>query len=178
MDINDLMKRFAQLSPQAQVGRGPENPEEPNLDLADQTSRWLDLHPFLQRDPGYVAFLKRYSGAAVHDPEQDLEIDIHGLSGVGSYLTEVDYGVFDDTVPRIDEFGFYPFASVYFNVGDPKAFESYVGVGFSFDARGNRPWGVYRGITPQVGAETAEHVYCDTFQEWLERVIERRGRLS
>src|SRR5437763_76796 len=78
------------LDAEAAIGRGPEHPFQPDADLADQTRHWLELHPFLWRDAGYVAFLRRYSGAFAAAPEGWYWATIPGFAGAGGdYLHEV-----------------------------------------------------------------------------------------
>jgi hypothetical protein len=170
MTLDALIARLESISPSAVVGRGPFHSIDPNLLLKEPTERWLALHPFLQRDVGYVAFLKRYSGFLLSDDHANLEIGIQGLSGIGGYLTEVELGVQNDTVAHVDESGFYPFASLYFHGSPAREFEDYVGFGFSFDATGQRPWGIYRTVETQRGRRVIEHFYCDSFVSFLKKL--------
>lgn len=47
-------------------------------------------------------------------------------------------------------------------------------IGFAFDATRERSWGVYRCV---VGADTEYQWYCQTFLEWLERLVRNDGGL-
>jgi hypothetical protein len=178
VDIDEQMARFACLSPVARLGRGPAHPTEPNPDLADRVRRWLELHPFLRREPSYVAFLERYAGAVVHDPGRDLSIDVHGFAGVGCDLDDDSYGVpVNEKTPGVDERGFYQFALVEMHTLPDRSLKSSVLMGFCFDAGGQRRPGVYRGISTPNGPHIEPHWFCASFSEWLERAIQDRGRL-
>jgi len=164
-----------ELSPHARIGRGPGYPPELEGALREKTAAWLSVHPFLALDSGYVDFLKPYSGLAVSrddDPSLDWGLDIAGFTGTGGCLDEVDFCVFDPTVPAIDEKGFYRFADVsYCAYPDlTRPWSGWLGADFGYDATGERPWGIYRLLDPP-------QWFCSTFAEWLSRVIERKGRV-
>jgi hypothetical protein len=176
MNLDDLMSKFKALGKDSWVGRGPQHPTDPNLNLAALTQQWLDVHPFLFKDPEYVLFLQCYSGAEIDQAGNGFGIAIAGFSGFGGNLHELGPGKFDASRPCLTEDGFYPFATCCGTkvLGD---FKTFVAIEFSFDATGNRQWGVYRSMSRRHGAETKEHMYCGTFLEWLERAIELRGRV-
>ncbi len=178
VDIDDLMTRFARLSPAAQIGRGPAHPSEPDADLVERLERWLEQHPFLRREPTYIAFLQRYAGAVVDDPEQDLAIDLHGFAGMGCDLDDdSDGGPLNEEAPGVDGRGFYQFALVRMHTLPDHSFRSSVLMGFSFDASQQRQPGVYRGISTPNGPSIEPHWFCASFSEWLERAIQEKGRL-
>jgi hypothetical protein len=88
MDIHSLMKKFSNLG-YASVGRGPKNTESPRPKLQKEIDNYLDEHPYLQNDSGYVDFLEHYSGARVDFPLCELVIDIFGfLEEIGFHLVK------------------------------------------------------------------------------------------
>jgi hypothetical protein len=176
LHLDSLVHRFAQLGSSVRIGRGPEHPAEPDDKLAQQTVRWLNAHAFLQRDQGYVTFLKRYSGLEADEKKAGFGIAISGFSGFGGFLHELGPGKFDDQNPCVTPEGFYPFANTGGRV-DAGPFRGSVLIAFSFDATERRKWGIYREIWPRNGTKVEYHWYCETFLEWLENSIRLKGML-
>jgi hypothetical protein len=183
LEIDRLIERLLEVAPLAQIGQGPAHPAAPNPTLVERITTWLAVHPFLNRDAVYVDFLRRYSGVDViaeYTAENvakglDWDLDIPGFATVGSIDCLDDTGGhsrhFDPTVPHISETGFYHFATVCFRhsgLGDEPSDWAYEE--FGFDASGKRRWGVYRIVDPA-------DWFCETFSEWLARVIDSRGHI-
>jgi hypothetical protein len=187
VEIDGLIERLLQVSPQANIGRGPEHPTRPELALATRIATWLSVHPFLSRDAGYVDFLRRYSGVQVLTEYSaqnvakglDWDLRIPGFAPQPRPLGKhgcLDYtgghgGRLDPTVRHIDKNGFYNFGEVFFRHsggGDEPSDWAYEE--FGFDASGERRSGVYRILDPP-------EWFCENFLQWLTQVIERRGRV-
>lgn len=169
-DLHDLMGRFQELGVLEDIARGPKHPESPRPALAPQIAAWLEQHPCLRRDPGYVDYLEQYSGAWIDTNIPAIQVDIFGFDDGGT-STHLVHGDGD----AIDREGMMPFAAVNFQVGPDLAPADGSTPGseprsmvFGFDTTGTRPWGVYRH-------DAAWEWYCDTFLEWLERLVERGG---
>lgn len=168
MDIHSLMKKFSNLG-YASIGRGPKNTESPRSELQQEIDNFLDEHPYLRNDSGYVDFLEYYSGARVDFPEGELVIDIFGfLEEIGFHLIKDRFGESD-----IDEQGYFMFCTTVVQVAkdsDPNNEE--LGLDYAFDATGKRTWGIYRVIN------YGEYEwYCSSFLEWLEKLIDKKGLL-
>ena len=124
------------------------------------------MYPFLRQDEGYVCFLEMYAGGVFWRDQDalslglfgfDSELSTHLVKGPGDTV-EHGYLTFCDMVipPRADPFG-----------------KDAIGLGFGFDATGERRWGVYRLL----GEGRADY-YCETFLQWLRLFVEREGRLD
>ena len=87
--VDDLMAMFA-ARPSTVVCRGPEHPPDPDPSLTDRMRLWLETHPFLHRDEGYVQFLKRYCGAAIGDKASDINLATN--AGARGVLVLTGYG--------------------------------------------------------------------------------------
>lgn len=163
MNIHSLMHQFAQFQG-AQVGRGPNHPIKPNLALAEEIATFFKRYPFLQRDPGYVDFQECYAGASVimlSDNNRTVDIDIFGFLDVSTHMTE-----YEDSI--VDEDGYLVFSYILFDEQQ---------CSFSFHAHRDRRSGVYRTIVRK-NLDRQTSWYCATFLEWLERLIQQKGRLD
>ncbi|AFZ27880.1 hypothetical protein Cylst_5903 [Cylindrospermum stagnale PCC 7417] len=166
MDIHSLMQKFTELG-YVTVGRGPKHPESPSLELQKEIDSFLEQYSFLRKDPGYIDFLEYYSGAMVDWPKGELVIAIFG------FLEEISFHLIKDGGEVIDDDGFYAFCTSVVRVGEGQDMENEsIGLGYTFDATGTRRWGVYRSIE---GGEC--EWYCDSFLEWLEKLIDKNGLL-
>src|SRR5438067_2368213 len=88
MDIHSLVSQLARFGT-LETGRGPRHPESPNPDLADPIEAFLDEHPFVRRDPGYVDFLECYAGLLLWRERDCLGLSIYGFDpNVALHLTE------------------------------------------------------------------------------------------
>jgi hypothetical protein len=165
MNIHSLIGKMASLEG-AVIGRGPRRPINPDTDLAPVVEKLFVEYPFLRKDQGYVDFIECYAGAFIDSQEDDLVIDIFGLSEVSTNLL---YG--EDDI--IDKDGFLGICSIAIGIDrGPGLDKELIGGGFSFDATQSRRPGIYRHlINAPVGW------YCETFLELLDALIEKRGRL-
>jgi hypothetical protein len=66
--------------PNAVIGHGFRHPTSPDSSCQQDFQTTLAQYPFLKRDPGYLAFLSRYAGAAVYAyPDEDITIHLFGF---------------------------------------------------------------------------------------------------
>jgi hypothetical protein len=165
MDIHSLIGKMASLDG-AVIGRGPRHPTNPDPDLAPVVEKLFVEYPFLRKDQGYVDFIECYAGAFINSQEDDLVIDIFGLSNVSTNLL---YGEGD----IIDEDGFLTICDIAIGIDrGPGLDKEIIGIGFSFDATQSRQPGIYRYLI-----NAPVDWYCKTFLELLDAIIEKRGRL-
>jgi hypothetical protein len=165
--VDDLMAMFA-ARPSTVICRGPEHPTHPDPSLTDRLRLWLETHPFLHRDEGYVQFLERYCGAAIGDKASDFCVTVHGFHPEVGYLDEYDFCTYDPTVPGLDARGLYPFALLAYDLPGPgKRRDRRVLMDFCFDGSGTRPWGVYRSAIVGREPQTDPVLVCQSFCEWL-----------
>lgn len=54
----------------------------------------------------------------------------------------------------------------------PNPVDGEIGIGYGFDATGNRLWGIYRFMEEEKG-----EWYSESFLQWLNEVIDKKGRL-
>jgi hypothetical protein len=170
LDIETLMRSFLDLG-YAEIGNGPKHPAAPNPDLAAPVQAFLARFPILRRDQGYVDFLEYYAGASILWPHNDLVVDIFGFTEVSSHLLETDG-------PIVDEHGYFWFCSEVIRLHP--GFETRTttaGLQFAFDTTQQRRWGIYRGIDNEDSSRTEFAWYCESFLEWLNLLIENKGRL-
>jgi hypothetical protein len=175
-ELDAAVDQLHRLDPEAAIGHGPDHPVQPDPGLAEQTRRWLELHPLLDGDAGYVAFLRRYSGAFAAAHEGWYWVTIPGFSDVGDYIHEVEPGLLDDRRLHCDARGLYHFATLCGHLpgaGDPaRAF-----LGFGFRATSGPACGVYRAGTVRNSRDESRVLppewFCGTFVEWLRRVVDR-----
>jgi hypothetical protein len=187
VEIDLLIQRLQEVAPHACIGRGPEHPTHPDLTLANRLATWLEVHPFLNQDAGYVDFLRRYSGVDVlreYTAENvakglDWDLKIPGFApgpGPLGWQDCLDYtgghgGRLDPTALHGNESGFYHFATICFRAsGEGNEPSDWAQEEFGFDASAQRRAGVYRIL------DTPEW-FCESFSEWLVRVIDGRGRI-
>lgn len=130
--------------------------------LQDGVTALLSSYPFLAGDPGYVAFLRGYGGALLIT-EGNLVMSVFGFShDIGMHLVDGPGELISD--------GCLVFADMVIP-REGKALASNA-VGFGFEATGQRRSGVYRYLN---GGSPAW--YCETFLEWLRRVVASKGRM-
>jgi hypothetical protein len=137
--------------------------------LQDDVTALLDAYPFLGRDEGWVAFLRRYGGALLVREDGLLlslfgfseDIGMHIVKGPGDPIYDGIFVFCDGSVPRV----------IHGRVDAETAAES-VAVGFGFDATGERSPGVYRLIDGRNPTW-----YCATFCDWLRKVVAQDGQL-
>ncbi|MGL6074829.1 MAG: hypothetical protein ACRC8S_11765 [Fimbriiglobus sp.] len=169
--LDQLVMQFQVAFPNAIIGRGPSHPSAPDPELTDITDDFLRTHSHLARDPGYVAFLKRYSGLLVNNPSENEIIVFGGLSSVAVHLLDPD-------MPSIvDEDGFFSVGWSEYSLIPPITWETRVLIGFSIDATLERASGVYRFVRYPRQDRTISTLYLPSFLVLLERLISLRGRL-
>lgn len=166
MNIHELMQKFAELD-YTTVGRGPKHPSFPRLELQAEVESFLAQYEFLQQDKGYVDFLECYAGGMIDYPNGEVFVDIFG------FLDEVSFHLTKDEGSIIEDNGYYGFCTSVIRIGQSAIpAESDVGIGYAFDATGNRRWGIYRFIEGGEG-----EWYCESFLKWLEQIITKKGNL-
>ncbi len=158
-----LMRQFETLG-YATVGSGPDHQHNPQPEKKKEIEQFIEQHDFLRQAPDYVTFLFCYAAAAVYWPGGELTIEIYGFDeNITAHLV-LDQGFLG---PIIDTEGFFLFCgSRIWPVGEDPIY-----IDYAFDATGQRRWGVYRKITGQY------EWYCETFLDWLQVLIEKKGRL-
>lgn len=155
-NVEQLMERFAAL-PFAIIGLGPRHPVVPKEILEAEAVEFLRRHPFLERDPDYVSFLKTCEAAGIYYPDKSPDYYSLTIFGMGDWR--------DGFAEPIDPEGYYAFAVTQTHA-------------FGFDAIGIREIGVYKKLVeighPTLG--TFEHAY-DSFRQWLVDVLAKNGRI-
>jgi hypothetical protein len=138
---------------------------EADAKFEKELERLLGRYPFVRQAPDWLAFLTRYGGGTLTRDDDMLSLGLYGFShdatlhildGAGE---PVDYGCLyfcDVVLPREPVKGYT---------------DETISLGFGFEASGERSWGVYR-----IRDGNSEW-YCETFLEWLERFVEKEGRL-
>jgi hypothetical protein len=160
-DIDHGFERLRTIGRLETAWRPPEAAQDHRLQTA--VDALLASYPCLERDDGYVAFLRRYGGALLVRDDGLLlslfgfshDIGMHLVEGPGDMVSDGCLIIGDMIVPRVPS--------------DPR---DTAAVGFGFDVTGERRWGVYRIIDGG-----APSWYCATFLEWLTRLVERSGWL-
>jgi hypothetical protein len=167
MDIHEVMRRFNMLDYSLSSG-GPLHPKYPNKILERDVARLWDTYPALKQDQGFVDFIEAYSGAFILYPDNSLFVSINGLWDYTAHLL-FEEGVYD---------GHYIVFSEILLDNANSSEGSISGIGFAFKLT-EMP-GVYRHLSfkgdnprKQEGYEP----YCDTFAEWLDRLVKAKGRL-
>jgi hypothetical protein len=156
---------FRQL-PGAILDHGPDHPLSPDAEREREVEAYFRRYPFLLADSGYVAFVRRYLWAGTEGDN----VGIH----VYAPVSEVYDPYWNNP---LDEEGFFTFAtSEYWLLGHPGR-QNNIALGFGFDSTGDHRKGVYRSAMLASREQVPWSWYCETFAEWLERIIQRRGQL-
>lgn len=170
--IDTLTVKFLMLG-YARIGQGPKHPVVPNLPMQARIDEFFRKFPRLRLDAGYVEFLEKYSAAELTWPDRELEIMIHGFSPeeleVNDLLTPNE--------PLYDKFGFFRFCEV---IISPKSEpHSRMSVDFAWYLHDDRPFGVYRTVTPfqQAMNPLPYEWYRASFVEWFKELIREQGKL-
>jgi hypothetical protein len=160
------MEKFLSLEG-AKVGRGPRHPVSPHPSLDNEITAFLDQYPFLKRDQGYLDFLECYAGAWIMS--DNLVIDIFGFTDVSSHILELEG-------PVVDTDGYLTICDGEFRAKSLTEKDVTEQLGCGFDATGTRKWGLYRNRGYRSG-ELGIYWYCETFLEWLEALVDAKGKL-
>jgi hypothetical protein len=165
MSIQAIVEAFLRL-PRVRTGRGPGHPEEPDPAWEQSLTDLVRNHPYLQRYPDYVEFVRMNLGALIERPDDDEPGVSLLIYGVGEY---------DDSVAApVNEEGIFIFSIVEFWPQNGSVRERV----FGFDATGTRTAGVYQLVEPPLpGRARAYQLYCPTFADWLREVVATGGRL-
>jgi hypothetical protein len=162
-EVDALMGRLGEVG-RVRLNAGPDHPTSPRPELAEPVDAYLAAHPYMARDPGYVAFLRRYAGAQVTGPERWFSLTLLGIG--------VDPESDLSTPSLVPDDHFECFADIHFKLApevpgpEPLA--------FAF-ARDGRP-GVFMAEGYHEGPPSYRPL-GGSFVEWLRRAIETRGRL-
>jgi hypothetical protein len=146
------------------VGEGPKHPISPHPEIQGEIDNFISEYKFLLQDKGYVDFLECYSGMLIDSSDGKIFIDVFGfLEDISLHLTRGEGSVVDD-----DYLGF---CSAVVRIGSTGNLnKDDVGLGFAFDATGEKPWGVYCSINA-----AKYEWYCSSFREWLEKLVRTKG---
>ncbi|GEM_PF-5542114 len=169
MEVTEMISRLSKLE-YSLVHGGHRHSEFPNQDVIDEIKQVFETYPKLTKDSGFVDFLEMCSGAIIIYPDDSIDVSIYGVWDYsGDILSDTE---------RIGE-RFLPFAGIMFH---PPIKESDLkSLSFAFDISSD-DLGVYRRANyadelierSQLSNYTR---YCDTFLDWLERLINTKGRL-
>jgi hypothetical protein len=172
-NLATLMNKLADLG-HATIGQGWRHPASRNTGIQDEIDRFLQRHPYLRQDQGYIDFLEMYAGAMVDYPDGSLTISIFGfLDNLSLHLTKDE----EFSGPAIDENGFFMFCSSVVAGKTSLGKHESIGLDYAFDATGTRPWGVYRSMTTSDQPTIAYEWYAASFLDWLAELVDKKGEL-
>lgn len=168
MNLDEIVNRFGQLQG-AEVGCGYQHPTSPNPDLKVMTEDFIDQYPYLQQDPDYITFLRRYAGLVLTHKD---DLEWYGLV----------YGFHFDWMPFVDldEAHRFPDFDGFFIFCETSIIRSAVsahGAHYAFDSTGNLKPGVYKRVRWE-DVDPSEITYewhCESFLEWLNDFVEKEG---
>lgn len=169
MKLQETVQKLSMLE-YALVHGGPRHPKYPHPSFAGQIAQVFEEYPQLKKDGDFTDFLEMYVGAIILYPDNSVQAAINGVWDYTAHLLE----------PEVLEQGKYlRFATIIF---EPPAKDKLTGVSFAFDLS-HDVLSVYRTANvkdemAQFGVRRTPHeYYCDTFIEWLEKLVEAKGRL-
>jgi hypothetical protein len=168
--IDDAMARFAVLDGSS-VGRGPRHPTEPNPEPGLRIEQFLSAYPALRNDAGYVQFLEKYAGASIENEDGSQIVDILGFTEASTDIDEADG-------PVVDSDGFLMVAEAIYHVRDGNRTRETVQHAFAYDVTGDRPGGIYHSLVSTQQLQPSFAHAFDTFEAWLDDVIDREGWLD
>jgi hypothetical protein len=166
--IYQLIDRLHELG-NVETGRGSKHPTSPNEELAQEIAHFLDTYTFLKKDQSYVDFLEIYAGLVLYRDDDFFCLGIFGFD------EDVTLHLVEGEGELIDKEGILTFANLTLPSEEgEQSSDNLIGISFGFDATQQRTWGIYRNIDEQ-----PYHWcwYCETFQEWLEKFVNCKGRL-
>src|SRR6266542_4038675 len=123
-----------------------------------ELERLLAEFPFVARAQDWLEFLRRFGGGMWSRASDGLSLGLYGFSH------DVTMHILDGPGDPVGD-GILLFGDISLPTGG-------VELAFGFEATGERRWGVYRFVD---GGDP--EWYCESFHEWLERLVEREGRL-
>ncbi len=169
MDLHEAVAAFRKLG-YVSIGKGPKHPEG-DPEKQQEIDDFFEEYPAIARDRSFVSFLEFYSAAALAWPDYQLAIDIFGFS------TDLTLNIARPEELLLDDEGFYRFAEI--NVRPGPNGERMISGLYAFDATNKRLCGVYQKVRVASAAlvHTNYEWCCDSFLEWLSRVVEVGGRL-
>lgn len=171
MDLHEVMKAVQTLG-YTRIGKGPKHPEgDPQVQA--EIDEFLALHPQVKRDQSFVDFFEYYSAIAIAWPNEALDLIVYGFS------PDITLEIAHPDERLDDENGFFRFAEIIVKP-EPYGKES-IGSTYAFDTTGQRRSGIYQstkasGIHRRWPPEY--EWYCETFIEWLRRVVEDQSRFT
>lgn len=168
MNVEEIGQQLSKME-FALVHGGPRHPVYPNVSAQSQINQVFDAYPRLRKDQSYVDFLEMYAGALILYPDSSIVVLIHGIWDYTPHLLD---GEFVDGK-------YLCFADVMF---DPPINDDILSVGFAFDISNDEP-GIFRSVDyddPEGEFSIRREPYrpyCDTFVEWLDKLVRVKGRL-
>jgi hypothetical protein len=161
--IHELIEKLQNFDG-AIVGEGPKHPISPHSEMQGEIDNFISEYKFLLQDKGYIDFLECYSGMLIDSSDGRVFIDVFGfLEDVSLHLTRDESSIVDD--------GYFGFCTAVVRIEcTGNLSKDDVGLGFAFDATGQKRWGVYCSIND----ENYEW-YCSNFQEWMEKLVATKG---
>lgn len=169
MDIVKIGQQLSQME-FALVHGGPKHPIYPNLGFQHQIDQVFDKYPRLKKDQTYVDFLETYVGALILYPDSSIHVAIHGVWDYTLHLLEDEL---------LEDSRFLCFSSVMFH---PSIEGNLNSLSFAFDLSHDNI-GILKDTyftdeTAELGFRREPYQpYCDTFAEWLDRLVKAKGRL-
>lgn len=167
MSIDELVARFAAW-PGAEAGTGPRHPSHPDPAAGPRIAAFLEEHPQLHRDAGYVEFLWAYAGLGRRGDGDRQLFDVFGFSPVTADIL-LDFGT-----DVVDEEGFLYFAEA-IRHGDAPGHASTLAHGFAFNLTPGRDWAVYRAVSVDEDLVEPYTPYLDSFTSFLAEIAGNGG---
>ncbi|MDB4965523.1 MAG: hypothetical protein JWN44_1212 [Myxococcales bacterium] len=161
--IDALVSQIARMGDwkSARDAVGSNEPEP----FAEEVVRLVTRYPFVKRATDWLEFLRVYGGGMMTRERDMLSVGLYGFSD------DVSLPILDGPGEPI-ECGCLLFGDVVLPKERIDGYtEDTISLGFGLDSTGARPWGVYRVRDRQ------SHWYCSSFIEWMERLVQRGGRL-
>lgn len=168
MDLHEVMKAVENLG-YIRIGKGPKHPDG-DPEVQAEIDEFLALYPQVKQDQSFVDFFEYYSAIGTEWPNEALIFIVYGFSP--DIMMEIAHP--DEAL--VDENGFFRFAEIIFHP-EPYGKEGIASV-YAFDTTGQRRSGIYQE-TKEAGVyrrwPPKYEWYCETFLEWLTRVVEAQS---
>lgn len=150
------------------LGTGPKHPIAPNIGLASSVMEHLSRFPNLKKDSEYAEFLLKYSGLYIFR-NPDLSVDLTGFSDISTNYSELDASMY------ITPDGFLAFCDMYFIPSNSTDNDKIISLGFAYAISSLHAPGIYQSTL--VGNDmTRMNRVCTSFTEWLEILIQAKGK--